>query len=294
MFTIFSTPKDFSGEFDLIQKNALSSWRNISDEIEIIILGKSKGAKAAAMAIDALYIPDIPLSDQGTPTIPGLFKFSENNGMHNVFCFLNSDIILSPDFFSSIQTVHSHFGKFLAIGFRYNIDVQSTIDFSIKSKSQEFFMTAEQKAVKGSSSAIDLFCFSKGLFKKIPEFAVGRPGFDNWLIWKARRTFTPVIDITNDTKIYHQNHSYNFKGFKNHHDVLNSPEALDNQRLLGNSGLTLNDSNWVLDSGKVYKRNDEKFKQRNLGKLSILYPEFSIILIIYKKIYRRISNLFKG
>lgn len=292
MITIFSTPKDFSGEFDLIQKNALSSWRNISDEIEIIILGRSKGAKAAAMAIDALYIPDIPLSDQGTPTIPGLFKFSENNGMHNVFCFLNSDIILPPDFFSSIQTVHSHFGKFLAIGFRYNIDVQSTIDFSIKSKSQEFFIRAEQKAVKESSSAIDLFCFSKGLFKNIPEFAVGRPGFDNWLIWKARRTFTPVIDITNDAKIYHQNHSYNFRGFQSHSDILNSKEAKINNKLIGSNSLTLNDANWFLLKGKVIKKRDNEFVQRNLWKRSIIFHEFSFFLILYKRIYRRIAKMF--
>jgi len=292
MFTIFSTPKDFSGEFDLIQKNALSSWRNISNEIEIIILGESKGAKTAAKAIDALYIPDIPLSDQGTPTIPGLFKFAENNGTNNIFCFLNSDIILSPDFFSSIKTVHSHFRKFLAIGYRYNIDVQSTIDFSIKSKSREFFLAAEQKAIKGSSSAIDIFCFSKGLYNKIPEFAVGRPGFDNWLIWKARRTFTPVIDITNETKIFHQNHSFNFKGFKSHSDILDSKEAKMNYKLIGTDALTLNDANWLLIRGKIIKKKDNEFVQRNLWKRSIIFHEFAFFLIFYKKIYRQIVKIF--
>ena len=39
MITIFSTPKDFDGEFEIIQKNAMSSWRAISKDIEIIIMG---------------------------------------------------------------------------------------------------------------------------------------------------------------------------------------------------------------------------------------------------------------
>ena len=40
MITIFCTPKNFEGIFDIIQKNALRSWRNLSDDLEIIIFGK--------------------------------------------------------------------------------------------------------------------------------------------------------------------------------------------------------------------------------------------------------------
>ena len=182
--------------------------------------------------------------------------------------------------------------KFLAVGYRYNIDVRSSIDFSNKSESNRFFISAEKDAVKGASSAIDIFCFTRGEYKNIPEFSVGRPGFDNWLLWKARRTFVPVIDITTDTKIYHQNHSYNFKSFKTHSDILNSDEAKLNYNLLGNNGLTLNDTNWVLKDGKLGKKKNNEFKQRNLGKLGIIFPEFSFILILYKKIYRRLFNIF--
>ena len=292
MITIFSTPKDFFGEYEIIQKNAISSWRAISKDIEIIIMGDSKGAKEVADSINAIYIANIPSSDHGTPTIPGLFETANRNGSNNIYCFLNSDIILAPDFITAIKGINLKMNKFLAVGHRFNIDVISAIDFSNQSESELFFRKAQIEAVKESSSAIDIFCFTKGVYKNIPKFTVGRDGFDNWLLWKARRNLVPVIDITTTTKIFHQNHSYNFKGFKKHSDVQNSQETKDNQILLGSNALNLKDANWVFDSNRVQKKNDAKFKQRNLGKLPIIFPEFSIILNIYKKIYRRISNLF--
>ena len=42
MITIFCTPKNFEGIFDIIQKNAIRSWRYLSEDLEIIIFEKSK------------------------------------------------------------------------------------------------------------------------------------------------------------------------------------------------------------------------------------------------------------
>ena len=121
MLTIFSTPKDFIGHFDIIQTNAINSWRALSNDIEIIIFGNSIGAKEVAAAINAIHIENVPVSDNGLPTIPGLFESAESNGSNKVYCFLNSDIILSLDFLTAIQSIYSHRKKFLAIGYRYNI-----------------------------------------------------------------------------------------------------------------------------------------------------------------------------
>ena len=50
MITIFCTPKNFEGIFDIIQKNAIRrSWRYLSEDLEIIIFGKSKGSKKYQM-----------------------------------------------------------------------------------------------------------------------------------------------------------------------------------------------------------------------------------------------------
>ena len=85
---------------------------------------------------------------------------------------------------------------------------------------------------------------------------------------------------------------YHFKDFKNHSDILNGDEAKINLKLMGDNALTLNDANWVLNGGKVQRKKDNDFKQRNLGKRSIIFSEFAFFLTWYKRIYRRIQNIF--
>ena len=72
MITIFTTTKDFTGIYEIIQMNALKSWRYISPDIEIIIFGDSKGSKEAAKVINAKYIPDIKYSPYHTPILSDL------------------------------------------------------------------------------------------------------------------------------------------------------------------------------------------------------------------------------
>jgi hypothetical protein len=37
---------------------------------------------------------------------------------------------------------------------------------------------------RGRGSGSTTSCFPKGLYyKKIPAFVIGRPGWDNWLLW---------------------------------------------------------------------------------------------------------------
>jgi len=55
---------------------------------------------------------------------------------------------------------------------------------------------------------LDYFIFPCGLFRDIPPFAVGRPAWDNWLVYKARSLGLPVIDATKMVTAIHQNHAY--------------------------------------------------------------------------------------
>ena len=48
----------------------------------------------------------------------------------------------------------------------------------------------------------DYFLFPRHLFAEIPEFAIGRAGWDNWMIYQARRQGWPVVD-GDDTDVRH-------------------------------------------------------------------------------------------
>ena len=54
--------------------------------------------------------------------------------------------------------------------------------------------------------------FTRGLFADLPPFAIGRPGYDPWLIWRAADLGADVIDATNFLWAIHQRHDYSHVG----------------------------------------------------------------------------------
>jgi hypothetical protein len=80
---------------------------------------------------------------------------------------------------------------------------------------------------------IDYFVFPRHLlYQQVPPFAVGRPGYDNWLLWKVRSIGVPVVDVTRAVVAIHQNHDYS------HHPggqkgLWQDVEAQQNHALLG-------------------------------------------------------------
>lgn len=92
--------------------------------------------------------------------------------------------------------------------------MEKLINFNEAAAESLFWEMSEMKSKKASPAAIDYFGFRKNSLKKIPDFVVGRPGYDNWLIWYARRNFMPVVDISEEVKVIHQSHHYNFHNLK--------------------------------------------------------------------------------
>ena len=87
MITLFTTPKDFTGIFKVIQTNALNSWRVISHDIQIIIMGNSDGSKDVAKLItrskkyileirDMEYAVQFKMAKEGFRNVTSAFKVS--------------------------------------------------------------------------------------------------------------------------------------------------------------------------------------------------------------------------
>jgi hypothetical protein len=54
----------------------------------------------------------------------------------------------------------------------------------------------------------DCFVFPRYHFTSIPDFAIGRAGWDNWMIYNALHRGLPVVDATPSLMVVHQNHDY--------------------------------------------------------------------------------------
>ena len=289
MITLFATPKNFNGIFKNIQLNALRSWRALSPDIQIIIFGDSKGSKDASQKINAEYIPNVKCSPQGTPYLSDLFQQADNLARFSIMTFINADIILPKNFLEVAINVSQNFKKFLMVGHRLDMDVNSIIDFKNSENNKYFWQLVDKQSIRHAPSGIDYFVYNKNLWGNLPDFIIGRPGYDNWLIWKARRRLIPITDATESVKAVHQNHHFNFHNITDDPKIVHESEGNFNRKLVKKKSLNILDSTHQISNGNIVKKNDKNSRQRYWHRLPIIFPECAIpIKLIRRLIINRI------
>jgi hypothetical protein len=148
----------------------------------------------------------------------------------------------------------SNRSRFLMAGRRWDVEIPGPVNFEASSWENDLDGLARKTNRPRPAQWIDYFLFSKGLYyKQIPEFVIGRPGWDNWLLWYPLSQGVPVIDASSEVVAVHQNHDYGYHpdGEKG---VWQGEEAQENYRLHQGKFATLANATHVLRSGKL-KRN---------------------------------------
>ena len=131
MLTIFAAPKPFRGHTAVIQRNAIRSWTLLRPACDVVLLGNEAGIAEVAAEHGVRHIPEVERTASGTPLISGLFRQAERTSDREVFCYVNSDIILMSDFIAAIQRVVAMKRRFLLVGHRWNLDVTSEMAFEL-------------------------------------------------------------------------------------------------------------------------------------------------------------------
>jgi len=253
MLTIFTIPKAFHDHIGIIQKNAIWSWKKLHPDCEIILFGDEDGIEDVAKECNVKWVSDIKKNEFGTPAIDFVFEQVQKIARHNVLCYANADIILLSDIIRSIQK--NSFTNYLMVGSRKNLSILEPIDFDIPSCEDILIKNLMHSTQTNPYGGIDIFIFNKGSFTNIPPFTVGRAGWDNWLIYHARKEHIPVIDITPSVNIIHQNHDYNHVPLKRA-NLWDGPESDQNLALLGNKRYqwTVDDADWILTREGIVKK----------------------------------------
>lgn len=202
----FSIPKAFSGRFETIQNNAIQSWRKSGSAAQIILFGDDGGIAEAARRFSAFHVPDVRKNEFGTPLIDDVFEKAERIAGAGLLCYINTDILVRQDLRPIAGRIP--FEHYLAVGRRSDMDFEEALDFERPDWQETLAKKAEGRTKLHSFTGIDYFLFTRGLYRQIPPFAVGRTAWDNWLIFEARRNRVPVIDLTETFRILHQNHDY--------------------------------------------------------------------------------------
>lgn len=242
MLTFFSTPKPFRGHIGVIQRNAIQSWKLAHPEAEVILFGKEEGAAEVAAELGLRHEVEVERNSLGTPLLSGLFERAARLARHDRLCFLNADILLTGDFLPAVARMAQLRPQSLMVGHRCDVDITQPLDFSTSDWRESVRALARERGKLRPPQWIDYFVFPRGLLRgQILDFAVGRPGYDNWLLSKVRSLGVPVVDATAVVLAIHQNHDYS------HHPggqsgLFQDVEARQNYALLGGHFATIDNA----------------------------------------------------
>lgn len=246
MLTVFTSPKPFAGHIGTIQRNAIGSWLALAPDIQVIVIGDEDGVAPVAREMGVVHIPEVERNDLGTPLVSSIMALARERADHPLMCFVNADIMFLDDFLPSTARVASRFDKFLIVGQRWDLRVDENLDFSTDWR-KNLRLRLKTNGRLHPAVGSDYFVFARDQFPSVPPFALGRAGWDNWMIFAGRSMHVPVVDASQAITAIHQAHDYShLPGGQPHHRL---PESKANLLLAGGrlAIFTLKDASWRED-----------------------------------------------
>jgi hypothetical protein len=296
MLTFFSTPKPFRRHIDVIQRNALRSWQQIHSDVEILLFGEDEGAPEVCHELGIRHIPNVRRNVHGTKYLASIYDQAQELARNNLLCHVNCDILLLEDFRDALQRVSAKSDKFLMSGRRWDVDIREPVSVDSPQWSAQVRELAQRTNQQRPPNWIDYFAFRKGLFHhQIPEFVVGRPGWDNWLLWFARSSGALVVDASSAVCAVHQNHDYGYhpQGEKG---VWEGEEAQQNYKLLeGHKKFhTLENATHLLRADGLHPNYRHWVVQTKRNSYDLLSPAWFRVLDLTRPLRHRVGLRQKG
>ncbi|MDO9547004.1 MAG: hypothetical protein Q7J07_09700 [Pelolinea sp.] len=300
LVTILTAPKPFvDPHIQVIQKNALRSWKALGSAVDIIVLGDDEGIKETTQSLGISHFPDVMCNDKGTPLISSMLEIGRSESQSPFLAIVNADIVLFPDFTQSLIDVSKLKEEFLIIGQRWDMDVREEVG----DKNSDFAQLKQRVPTQAKlhpPAGSDYFIFPRTCYQSIPDFAIGRAGWDNWFIYESRWEDWAVVDGTNDVMVVHQTHDYaHLPGGKPHYRL---PETKKNVIMGGGEHtiFTLFDAQYDLKDGKLVKKKlslQKMIREIEIFPLSNKRSQFFGKLFFYlfhpKKGYAALKRLVK-
>ena len=205
LITLFTVPKTFAGHVGVIQRNAIGSWKQLKTHVDVVLCGDDDGVGEAAREFGVRHIPDVERNEYGTPLLSSVFNAARAASETPFLAYVNADIILFRDLVAAAAQLP---GTHLMVGGRWDLEVGEELDFG-RSWESSLRQRLKTTGVRALPVWIDYFVLSRDSpLVSLPPFAVGRPYWDNWMIYRARSLNIPVVDATLSVDAVHQNHDY--------------------------------------------------------------------------------------
>lgn len=207
MLSLFSLPKAFAGHAGVIQDNAIASWTRLDADCDIVLLGDDPGVAEAAARHGVRHEPAVARNACGTPLLSAALRVMERQARFPLIGLVNADIVLLSDILPAVRTASRDARDFMLVASRFNCRIETPLRF------EDGWETALRTRARGENrmypaAGSDIFIFPHGLLGEVPDLAIGRGYWDNWLMRQARRKHARLIDATACVTVVHQEHRY--------------------------------------------------------------------------------------
>jgi len=206
MFTLFSTPKPFRGEFARIQRNAMRSWVALRPQPEILVFGDEEGTAEACAEFGVRHIRTVARGPSGAPVLSDLFQTADREARHGLLCYVNADIILTQDLIRVVERLDPARRGGLVVSTPVDMPVEEDVDTTRPAWDGPLRARVQQQGKAPSRHGADVFLYPRGYFRNVPPFFIGGPHWDIWLI--ARGCYDLMgVDATPYCLAIHQRHA---------------------------------------------------------------------------------------
>lgn len=272
--TIFTCPKPFTNPHTrLIQMNAIMSWLQLRPQPEIMLMGDDDGVEDMAKEYALSHIGDIVKNQYGTPLVSDLFNKAQANATNDIVAYMNTDMIFGQDFVQAVELC-SKKKHILMVGRRWNYDIRDPIQCNERARVDRLQADVYVAGEKGCITAMDYFVFRRGAVLDMPKFAVGRGGWDNWLLGYGVRKRWSVCDASEGVIAIHQNHAYEHVPAGTG-QAWAGPETDQNYALIANREhiYRITDASFVLKDNTLQPARGPQYVYRRVERMHVVSPK---------------------
>ena len=261
LITIVTSPKPFTNpHIAMIQRNAIRSWLALAPDVTVFLAGNEEGVAETAQEFGVGHLKDIQCNQVGTPLISSMLENVRSFSTSPFLAIVNTDILLTSSFVAVTQKIAEQAQSFVLMGQRYDLDIRRELPFG-EGWQVDLQKDIEERGHLHPRGGSDYFIFPTHCYASTPDFAIGRAGWDNWMIYEARQRGWLTLDASGAIQIVHQAHDYShLPGGKPHY---RHPETFENIRLAGGKRaiFTLNDATHCIKNQRVknFPGNWKKF-----------------------------------
>ncbi|KAH3844279.1 uncharacterized protein LOC127872752 [Dreissena polymorpha] len=209
ILTIFTTWMYDKDKFPINNKT-LFNWRTLPD-VNLIVFSDSEDVNRLSKAAGWSVVP-IQNKAAGAPILPEMFIEAKKTFKSYFYAYANGDLLFTDSLITTLRTVlcsHEYFKSekssgLLIVGRRTNIPAASVINDDAISWSKLHSLAKSQGELFQTDAEDYFISDSKYPWESFQPVAVGRRGYDNWVVAFSRYSNKTVIDASETVLCLHQ------------------------------------------------------------------------------------------